>query len=160
MRSPIALFFQFVVVLIGLAMAAFLLGEPHLEGRNAHATVFEIYFQDPFLAYVYVGSLPFFLALRCAFGLLGEVRRTGACSLATVEALQSIRRCALVLMGFVVGAAVVLLVFSDGEDRPAGVAMSVLALSLAGGMAITAAWAARRLQASLSQSGAAAGWPC
>lgn len=147
MRSPTALFLQLVVVLIGLGAAAFLLGEPHLEGRNAHATVFEIYFQDPFLAYVYVGSLPFFLALRRAFALLGEVRRTGTCSLATVGALQSIRRCALVLMGFVAGAAVMIVAFGDGEDRPAGVAMSVLALSLAGGMAIAAAWAAKRLQA-------------
>ncbi len=114
-------------------------------------------FQDPFLAYVYVGSLPFFLALRRAFGLLGELRRTGACSLATVEALRSIRRCALVLLGFVAGAAVMIVAFGDGEDRPDGVTMSVIALSLAGGMAITAAWAARRLQASLSQSGAVAG---
>ncbi len=50
------------VVFLGIGALGFLLWEPHLEGRNAHATTFEIYFHDPFLAYVYVGSIPFFVA--------------------------------------------------------------------------------------------------
>lgn len=40
-----------VVVLGGIGALAFMLWEPHLEGRNAHAGLFEIYFKDPFLAY-------------------------------------------------------------------------------------------------------------
>ena len=60
-----------VVVLIGLGALALLLWEPHLEGRNAHATLFEIYFNDPFLAYAYGASIPFFVSLYQAFKLLG-----------------------------------------------------------------------------------------
>ena len=78
MNRSSALFLQVVVVLIGLAVAALMLWEPHLEGRNAHATTFEIYFKDPFLAYVYVGSLPFFVGLYRAYRLLGHVKQTGA----------------------------------------------------------------------------------
>ena len=63
MKRSSAAFLQAVVVLIGVGVLALLLCEPHLEGRNAHATPFEIYFKDPFLAYVYVASIPFFVAL-------------------------------------------------------------------------------------------------
>ncbi len=77
MNRNLALVLQAGVVLIGLAVFVFLLGEPHLEGRNAHATLFAIYFHDPFLAYVYVGSVPGFVALYRAFGLLSQARGSG-----------------------------------------------------------------------------------
>jgi hypothetical protein len=150
MKSGTALFLQFLTVLVGLAVLGFLLGEPHLEGRNAHATLFAIYFNDPFLAYVYVGSVPFFVALWRAFGLLGDVRRTGTFSSATVQALRTIQRCALVLLGFVAGAVVIILATGDGEDRPAGIFMGALAALVASGIAVAAALSARRLQRTLA----------
>jgi hypothetical protein len=52
-----------------------MLWEPHLEGRNAHATLFQIYFNDPFLAYAYMASIAFFVALYQAFKLLGHIAR-------------------------------------------------------------------------------------
>lgn len=52
MKSGPALFVQVVLVLMGIGTLGLLLWEPHLEGRNAQATTFEIYFNDPFLAYV------------------------------------------------------------------------------------------------------------
>ena len=74
MKKGPAIFLQVIVALIGVASLAFLLGEPHLEGRNALATLFQIYFKDPFLAYVYLGSLPFYAALYQALKVLGYVR--------------------------------------------------------------------------------------
>ena len=53
---------QAVIVLIGVGALALILWEPQIEGRNAHATQFEIYFKDPFLAFAYLGSVPFFVA--------------------------------------------------------------------------------------------------
>src|SRR3954449_1979442 len=90
-----ALFLQVVIVLIGIGTLALMLWEPHVEGRNAHATTFEIYFKDPFLAYVYVGSIAFFVALYRAFGLFGHLRRNGAISKATLDALRTIKYCAI-----------------------------------------------------------------
>ena len=58
-------------MLIGVGALAVLLGEPRIEGRNAHATLFEIYFNDPFLAYAYIASIPFFVALYQAFRAVG-----------------------------------------------------------------------------------------
>ena len=71
-----AVFLQVVVVLIGIGALALLLWEPHLEGVNAHATtLYQIYFDDPFLALVYAGSIPFFVALYQAFKVLGYARQ-------------------------------------------------------------------------------------
>ncbi len=152
MHRSLALFLQVALVLIGLALLAFLLGEPHFEGRNAHATTYEVYFHDPFLAYVYVGSSPFFVALYRAFGLLGHVRRTGSFSTVTVDALRAIKRCGLVMLGFVIGGAIFILFNGDKDDRPPGLVMSLLAASVATGIALVAAKLARALQGALRRA--------
>ncbi|MFZ1290993.1 MAG: hypothetical protein WAR79_12930, partial [Melioribacteraceae bacterium] len=63
-------FLQVIIVLVGIGGLTLLLLEPHFEGRNAHSTLFEIYFNDPFLALVYIGSIPFFIALYQAIKVL------------------------------------------------------------------------------------------
>src|SRR3954466_13927549 len=93
-RSSTA-FLQIVIVLIGIGALALMLWEPHLEGRNAHATPFQIYFKDPFLAYAYVASIPFFVALYQAFKVLGYTRQNKVFSQAAVNALRTIKLCAL-----------------------------------------------------------------
>lgn len=118
-------FLQVVVVLIGLGALTFLLWEPHLEGRNARATPFEVYFKDPFLAYVYVASIPFFTALYQAFKVLGCAGRNEVFSPAAVRAVRTIKRCAVAILGFVAGA-VVFIMLNAGEDRAGGVFMCVL----------------------------------
>jgi hypothetical protein len=152
MKSSSALFFQVVVVLIGIGTLGLMLWEPHLEGRNAHATTLEIYFKDPFLAYVYVGSIPFFVAVYRAFGLFGHVRRNGTFSQVTLNALRAIKVCAMALIGFVAGAVIFILVYGDGEDRPAGVFMCVLAAFAASVIATAAAICARNLLSALRRA--------
>lgn len=122
-RSSTA-FLQVVIVLIGIGALALLLWEPHLEGRNAHSTLFEIYFNDPFLAYVYLGSTPFFVALYQAFRVLGYAGRNQVFSPAAVKALRTIKLCAIALVGFVAGAEIFILM-QEGEDRAGGVMMGV-----------------------------------
>lgn len=156
-KRIVALLLQVVVVVIGLAALAFLLGEPHVEGRNAHATIFEVYFHDPFLAYVYVGSVPFFVGLFRAFGLFAQVRRTGEFSAGTVDALRSIRRCAVWILGFVPGGVLFILVAGDGEDRPVGFIAAFLVSSAAIATAVVAARCARSLRGALGQSEAVQG---
>ena len=152
MKNGTALFLQVVLVLIGIGALAFLLGEPHLEGRNAHATPFEIYCKDPFLAYVYVGSIPLFVALHRAFVLCADARRKGAFSQFTVVGLRAIKRCAVAIIGFAAGGVVIVILFGDGEDRPQGIVMSLLVMVAASVTATTAAMFARRLQRALSRA--------
>jgi hypothetical protein len=127
MKRSSATFLQTVIVLIGMGALALMLWEPHLEGRNAHATPFEIYFKDPFLAYAYVASIPFFVALYQAFKVLGYARQNKVFSQAAVKSLRTIKFCAMAIIGFVVGS-VVFMPFSDpnDDDGPQGVVMRVV----------------------------------
>ena len=119
------LFLKAVLVLIGIGALALLLWEPHLEGRNAHATLFEIYFNDPFLAYAYLASIPFFVALYQAFKLLGYAGHNTVFSPAAVRAARTMKYCAMAIIGFVaVGEIFILL--GDSDDRAGGVFMGIL----------------------------------
>jgi hypothetical protein len=121
------IFLQAVVVLTGIGALAFLLLEPHLEGRNAHATFFQIYFTDIFLAYAYIASIPFFAALYQAFNVLGYVRQNKIFSPAALKALKTIRYCAIAVICFIAGSIVFIYpMYGDMDDRPAGVFMRLL----------------------------------
>ena len=120
MRRSSTVFLQIVIVFIGLGVLAFMLGEPHLEGRNEHATFFEIYFKDPFLAYAYVASISFFVALYQAFKLVGYAGQNQVFSNSAVKSLRTIRYCALSMIGFVV-VSVIFMLDGDLDDRPPGV---------------------------------------
>jgi hypothetical protein len=102
-----------------------LLWEPHTEGRNAHATTFEIYFKDPFLAYVYLASIPLFVALYHAFRVLGYVGQNTLLSPAGVQGVRAIKRCAIVVIAFVAGAELIIIV-SRNDDPQGGFFMGVL----------------------------------
>jgi hypothetical protein len=119
------LFLKAVLVLIGIGALALMLWEPHIEGRNVHATLFEIYFKDPFLAYAYIASIPFFVALYQAFKVLGYAGHNNVFSQEAVKALQIIKYCAIAVIGFV-AVSVLFMVHGDPDDRPAGVFMRIL----------------------------------
>jgi hypothetical protein len=123
-RSSIA-FLQVVIALIGIGALAFLLWEPQVEGRNAHATLFQIYFKDPFLAYAYIGAIPFFVALYQALKVLGYVGQNRVFSQAAVKALRTIKYCAVAIIGFVAVGEIFIL-FGNSDDRAGGVFMGVL----------------------------------
>ena len=122
-RGP-NVFLRAVLVLIGVAALAFLLWEPHLEGRNANATPFEIYFKDPFLVYAYIGSTPFFVGLYHAFKLLGYAGQDREFSLSAVRSLRTIKYCAIALIGFVALGEVIIFMGPD-DDRAGAVMMGV-----------------------------------
>jgi hypothetical protein len=125
MKRASILFLRGVVVLIGVGALTLLLWEPQTEGRNAHATTFEIYFKDPFLAYVYVASIALFVALYHAFKVLGYVGRDSMLSPAGVKHLRAIKRCAMVIIGFVAGAELIIVV-SNNDDPQGGFFIGVL----------------------------------
>jgi hypothetical protein len=129
MKSPVkkgpTIFLQVVIVLVGIGALALMLWEPHIEGRNAHATLFEIYFKDPFLAYAYLSSIPFFVALYQAFKVLGYIGQDKAFSQATLKALQTIKFCALAIIGFV-ALGELFIMLGNSDDRAGGVFMGIL----------------------------------
>src|SRR5215216_4407989 len=119
-------FLQVVIVLVGIGALALLLWEPQIEGVNAHATNFEIYFKDPFLALAYIGSIPFFVALYQAFKVLGYAGQNKIFSQAAVKALRTIKYCALAIIGFVVVEEIFIMLNHGSDDAAGGVFMGVL----------------------------------
>ncbi len=130
MKKGSTIFLQIVIVLLGFGALALLLWEPQLEGRNVNATNFEIYFKDPFLAYAYLASIPFFVALYQSFKLLVYIGRNEVFSQRSVNALRSIKYCAMVLASFIVGAEVWLFTVqrSKSDDIAGGVAVGLFML--------------------------------
>lgn len=128
-RSSIA-FLQLAIVLFGLCALVFLLWEPHLEGRNDNATWFQIYFNDPFLAYAYIGAVAFFVALYNAFRLLSYIAHGEAFTRHSLTALKRIKICAIILAGFALGFEIYLFTVQRNieEDIAGGVVMGLLLL--------------------------------
>ncbi len=150
MKNSSTLFLQVVLILLALGALGILLWFPHLEGRNATATLFEIYFKDPFLAYIYIGSIPFFTAFYQAFSLLAFIRNNKVFSLKSVKALRTIKYCALVIIGFIVPAEVYLFIAMRGKDDIAGgVAMGVLIIFISAVVATVAAVFEKTLQSAV-----------
>lgn len=146
-RRSAAVFLQVVVVLIGIGALALMLWEPHLEGRNAHATLFEIYFKDPFLAYAYLASIAFFVALFQAFKLVGYAGRHEVYSPDSVRALRTIKYCAITLVAMIGAAVAYLFIAVRGKDDIAGgVAIGLAMILVSVVIATAAAVSERRLQ--------------
>ncbi len=147
MKRSSTIFLQVVIVALGIGALALMLWEPHIEGRNAQATLFEIYFNDPFLVYAYIASIPFFIALYQAFTLLGYIGQNKVFSVNSVRALGTIKYCAISLIGFILAAEAYLFIAVRGKDDIAGgVAIGLVMIFLSAIIATAAAVFERLLQ--------------
>lgn len=122
MKKTSITFLQIVISLIGIAVAALMLIEPHFEGVNANAKFFEVYL-DPFIAFVYLGSIPFFVALYNAVKLLGYAGQNKIFSQASVNALRTIKLCAFIIAGAILAVDIYIRLAVTGNDDPAGALM-------------------------------------
>lgn len=121
MKRTSTTFLQIVIVLIGIGAAFLLILEPRTEGVNAHATNFQIY-SDPFILFIYLGSVPFFVALCQAFKILGYAGQNKVFSQPAVNALRKIKYCALTIVGFVIVEEIIIML-THGNDDAAGAFM-------------------------------------
>jgi hypothetical protein len=139
MKRGSTIFLQVVIVLIGIGVLTLMLWEPHLEGRNAQATLFQIYFNDPFLAYAYTASILFFVALYQAFKLLGRIGRNEVFSQRSVKALRTIKYCAMALVALIVAPVAYLFIARPGDDVAGGVAIGLVMILISAVIANAAA---------------------
>src|SRR6266576_7248077 len=139
MKRGSTIFLQVVIALLGVGVLALLLWEPQVEGRNVNATQFEIYFKDPFLAYIYLAFVPFFVGLTRAFKILRYARRNEIFSQRSLRALRIIKYCALTTAIFILGAEAYLFIFMRGKDDIAGGVMMGVFIILVSAIIATAA---------------------
>src|SRR5882672_6426554 len=145
MKRRSTIFLRALILLLGVGVLALLLWEPHLEGRNVNATLFAIYFKDPFLAYIYLAFVPFFVGLTRAFKILGYARRNEIFSQRSVRALRIIKYCALTTALFIVGAEAYIFIFVRGTDDVAGGVMMGAFIILVSAIIATAAAVFQRI---------------
>lgn len=139
MKRGSTIFLQVVLALLGVGVLALLLWEPQVEGRNVNATLFEIYFKDPFLAYIYLAFVPFFVGLYQAFKILGYARQNEIFFQRSGRAVRIIKYCALTTAIFILGAVAYLSIFMRGKDDIAGGVMMGAFIILVSAIVATAA---------------------
>jgi len=137
---------QVGVVLLSLAALVFMLWMPTQEGRNVNSTLYEVYFNDPFLAYAYTASIAFFIGTYQVFKLLGFIGNNQLASTASVKALSVLKYCALAMMAFIAAPLAYLVVVRPEDDIAGGVAMGLFILVGSLVVATIARMFERRLQ--------------
>ena len=147
MKRASTIFLQIVIVFIGLGVLTLMLRMPLFEGRNVNATLFQVYFNDPFLAYVYTASIAFYASLFQAYKLLNCIRQNQLFSQAAVKYLMTIKYCAIALAGFILGAEAYFFIALFGKDDIAGgVMMGIILIFISIVVATAAAIFERTLQ--------------
>jgi hypothetical protein len=134
------------MVALGIGTLGLMLWEPHLEGRNVNATVYQIYFNDPFLVYAYTASILYFVGLYKAFKALAYVRQGKAYSEETAKALRAIKYCALAFAAAIAAPVAYLFIVRPEDDIAGGVAMGLFLILSSLVVATTAAMLQRKVQ--------------
>lgn len=128
MKKSLMTLFQVLVVLFGIAAVIFMIAEPLFEGRNNNATLFQVYFNDAFLACAYIASISFFMVLYQVFKLFGYAGEGKMASVNSVKALAAIKYSAMsLIISLLVGEAYLFIVQRKiEEDIAGGVAMGLM----------------------------------
>lgn len=143
MKKGSTLFLKSVLCLIAIGVFIALIWFPQTEGRAANLDLISIY-KDPFILYIYVSSIPFFIGLYQAFKLLNFIDAHKAFSRGAVNTLKSMKFASLSLIGFIALAEFYIRFFAHGDD-PAGPTMLGICMALAFGVIATAAGVFQKL---------------
>lgn len=118
MKHSSTVLLKIIIILLGMGVLTGMISIPPTEGRNVNADLMTVYFRDPFLAYVYLGSLPFFTALFYMIKFLGYIEHNKTFTQLAVNTLRNIQYCGIALLGFIFGA--VAFIMTTGEEDKAG----------------------------------------
>lgn len=147
MKKGSTLFLKIVLVLIAIGALAGMIRFPLTEGRAANLDLISIY-KDPFIIYLYIGSISFFVALYQAIKLLGFIEKNAIFSPAAVRAVKNIKYCAMAFIGFIVAAVSYIWItnkLTNGSDDPAGFIALSLVVIFASTIIATAAAVSQKL---------------
>lgn len=118
MKRGSTLFLKVVILLIAIGALIGLIWFPQTEGRAANLDLISIY-KDPFIIYIYIGSIPFFVGLYQVFKLLNFIDANRAFSQGAVNTLKNMKFASFSLIGFIALALFYIRFVAVGDD-PAG----------------------------------------
>ena len=137
MKRSSTLFLRVVICLIAIGALAGMIWFPQTEGRAANLDLISIY-TDPFIIYIYITSIPFFIGLYQAFKLLNFIDANKAFSQGAVNTLKNMKFASLSLIGFIALAEFYIRFFAHGDDPAGPTAIGIFA-SFAAAVIVTAA---------------------
>ena len=146
MQKVSTIFLQVVIAILGIVALIVMIRFPLTEGRAVNLDLFSIY-ADLFIIYGYLASISFFVALYQAFRLLGYIGQNKVFSLSSVQALRTIKYCAVILSVSIAMAVLYIAMYHHTDDDPAGfIAIGILATFISVVIATAAAVFERTLQ--------------
>ena len=126
MKQSSTLFLKIVILFIGIGALAGMIWFPQTEGRAANLDLISIY-TDPFIIYIYIASIPFFVGLYQAFKLLNLIDANKAFSQGAVNTLKNMKFASLSLIGFIALALFYIRFAANGDDPAGPTALGILA---------------------------------
>ena len=126
MKKGSTLFLRLVICFIAIGVLAGMIWFPQTEGRATNLDLISIY-KDPFIIYIYIGSIPFFVGLYQAFKLLNFIDANKAFSQGAVNTLRNMKFASLSLIGFIALALFYIRFFAHGDDPAGPTALGILA---------------------------------
>ncbi len=136
-KSGSTLFLKIVILFIAIVTLVAMTWFPQIEGRAKNLDLISIYI-DPFIIYIYIGSIPFFIGLYQTFNLLNLIEDNKAFSQSAVNTLKNMKYASISLIGFIVFALLYIRFLVRGDD-PAGPTALGISIALAFGVIATAA---------------------
>lgn len=137
MKRGSTLFLKVVLLLIAIVTLGGMLWFPQSEGVAKNLDLISIYI-NPFILYMYIGSIPFFVGLYQALKLLNFIDANRAFSQGAVNTLRNIKLSSFLLIGFIVLGLFYIRFVAHGDD-PAGPTMLGVIVSFAAFVIATAA---------------------
>ena len=147
MKRGSTLFLKLVILLLAIVVLTWMVVFPRSEGAAANLDLISIY-TNPFVIYLYITWIPFFVALYQAIRLLGFVEKNTVFSQSAVEAVRRIKYCAIAYIGFIAVAIAyigIMAKMKNGDDDPAGFVAIGLVLIFASSVIATAAAVFQRI---------------
>ena len=145
LKQGSTLFLKIVISVIGIVTLAGLIWFPQIEGRAVNLDLFRIY-ADPLIIYSFIASVPFFVALYHGIKLLSYVDQNKVFSESAVQAVKTIKYCAIALSGFIVVGILYIRLFAHGDDPAGSTAVGLFTMFVSIVIATAAAVFERLLQ--------------
>ena len=131
LKKSSTLFLKLVLLIISVAVLAGIIWFPQTEGRAANLDLISIY-ADPFIIYIYLGSIPFFVGLYQAFKLLNLIDANKAFSQDSVNTLRNMKYASLSLIAFIAVALFFIRFFAGGDDSAGPTMLGIIAIFASG----------------------------
>lgn len=144
MKRGSTLFLKVVLLLIAIGVLVSMIWFPQTEGRAANLDLVSIY-KDPFIIYIYIASIPFFVGLYQAFKLLNLIDANRAFSKDAVNTLKNMKFASLALITFIVLALLYIRLNAHSADDPAGPTAIGIVVSFAVAVVATVAGVFQKL---------------